>query len=133
MWASCADDLAGVRVPLLCINADDDPIVSQLPFDEVQDNEGGWVAMVITQGGGHLGWFEKEAKRRWISKPVVEWMRALAEEVVWPKTPAVKGEIREEEDGFVRLSGEDPHVGYRILSTGGDTGNTDIPGALKGL
>jgi len=143
-WASCATDLEGVRVPLLCINADDDPIVSELPFEEVHANEGGWVAMVVTRGGGHLGWFEKEGKRRWISKPIVEWVKALAEEVVWnnedddavdsvSRVRNLPNDESREEDGFVRLGGEYTHVGYRVLSVGGDPGETAIPGALAGL
>lgn len=140
-WASCATDLGGVSVPLLCINADDDPIVNELPYDEVHANEGGWVAMVVTRGGGHLGWFEKEGKRRWISKPIVEWFKALAEQVVWPETQDRTAEENQRDvvtkhkelDGFIKVGGEKSHIGYRVLSTGGDPGDTAIPGALAGL
>ncbi|KAF8321400.1 Alpha/Beta hydrolase protein, partial [Cantharellus anzutake] len=87
-WASCAEDVLNVRVPLLCVNADDDPIVKELPDNEVKQNDAGWVTLVVTKGGGHLGWFEKDAKRRWITKPVVEWLKAINEEVVWEDAPS---------------------------------------------
>ena len=86
-WGSCTSDLLGVRVPLLCINADDDPIVNEIPDDEVRRNDGGWAALVVTKGGGHLGWFEKDGKRRWIMKPTVQWLAAINEEVVWGCVP----------------------------------------------
>lgn len=91
-----------MRVPLLAINADDDPIVRVLPEEEIrragragsgspgssegqkESGEGGNVVMVVTSGGGHLGWFSgREGKRRWISKPIKEWLRAVDEEIVW--------------------------------------------------
>jgi len=53
----------------------------------VKRNEGGWAALVVTKGGGHLGWFEKDGKRRWIVKPIVQWLEAVNEEIVWEDVP----------------------------------------------
>jgi len=157
-WASCGVDggLNDIRVPLLCINADDDPIVSCLPISEIrfanspssppssttsspvpEEGKGGWVAMIVTKGGGHLGWFDGEAKRRWISKPLVQWVRACAEEVVWPSPSAGTG-VEEDALGFMRMKGRST-AGYRVISEGGDAGldgnggDATIPGALAGL
>ncbi|KAI9061939.1 AB-hydrolase YheT [Trametes sanguinea] len=85
-WASSHYVLSDVRVPLLAINADDDPIVRDLPTD-VGGNP--LVSLVVTRGGGHLGWFasEKEGammrrrRTRWVKKPVLEWLRAVGEEL----------------------------------------------------
>ncbi|OBZ74867.1 hypothetical protein A0H81_05129 [Grifola frondosa] len=52
LWASSHNVLADVRVPLLAINANDDPIVQDLPRD-VGGNE--LIALAVTKGGGHLG------------------------------------------------------------------------------
>jgi len=136
-WASCVNEIHNVRVPLLCLNADDDPIVveNELPYEEVRkanetgDGEGGWVAMVVTRGGGHLGWFTGEAKRRWISTPIAEWLRSLAEEVVWPESMA------EVDRGTpaVGSKGDEPHTAYQVLSVGKAPEDTSIPGAMAGL
>jgi predicted alpha/beta-fold hydrolase len=59
-------------VPLLAVNAVDDPIVRALP-DDVGGN--GWVALIVTSGGGHLGWFGGGngvfGIQRWITQPVL--------------------------------------------------------------
>jgi hypothetical protein len=221
-WASCHNDIERVRVPLLAINSDDDPIVQEIPYDQVEKNEGGWVALVVTKGGGHLGWFEgHDGKIRWINKPVIEWLRAMAEEVVWNEdrwrltldqaaiqaasnSPSIQNEsefegfavrspipedhvrTRERSSSFsdpdsgtdseaesdyhdaasivsstpssvttppltrptssmeVRLKRNEkkfilagdphpPHIGYRVISEGGDTGEVSVQGALAGL
>ncbi|KAF8308868.1 alpha/beta-hydrolase [Clavulina sp. PMI_390] len=146
-WASCARDIPGVSVPLLIINADDDPIVQVLPEDEVRaqrggKNGGGSTMMVVTRGGGHLGWFHgKDAKRRWISTPIMQWLRAVSEEIVWgPDDPGYIGGAGADaqtvtgdfqvvaepskrkrrvrvvcEDGFTRAEGEPLEIGYRLF------------------
>nr|VWO94912.1 Mitogen-activated protein kinase (EC [Ganoderma boninense] len=78
-WASSHTALSDVRVPLLAINADDDPIVHarDLPTD-VGSNP--LVALVVTRGGGHLGWFVSSRRRtRWVRNPVLEWLRAVGQ------------------------------------------------------
>ncbi|KAF8525993.1 AB-hydrolase YheT [Hysterangium stoloniferum] len=64
-----------VRIPLLAINARDDPISCEinLPVAEVESNP--WVIMATT-GGGHMGWFEAGAKR-WYVTPAKEFLRAF--------------------------------------------------------
>jgi predicted alpha/beta-fold hydrolase len=79
--ASSHKVLGDVRIPFLAVNADDDPVVKYLPVDET-DNE--WVVMVVTHGGGHLGWFETigiVGTRRWITQPALEWFSATAEKI----------------------------------------------------
>jgi len=83
-WGSSHNVLKDVAVPLLTINADDDPVVRAVPTGP-EDNK--WVVMVTTSGGGHLGWFETSGNRllevkRWVSKPVGEWLRANEEIVL---------------------------------------------------
>jgi uncharacterized protein len=83
--ASSHKVLGDVRIPFLAVNADDDPVVKYLPVHET-DNE--WVIMVVTHGGGHLGWFETTGivgTRRWITRPALEWFRATAEKIDAPR------------------------------------------------
>ncbi len=58
--ASCDQWLCHVKVPLLCLSAMDDPICvsSALPFDQCVSNSN--VALVTTEKGGHLGWFQAQ-------------------------------------------------------------------------
>jgi predicted alpha/beta-fold hydrolase len=67
--ASSVDNLLKVRVPLLVLHAKDDPIAvgEAVPYDEVEANP--HVFMAVTEGGGHLSWFELGGGR-WFAKPV---------------------------------------------------------------
>lgn len=83
--ASSVDMLLNVRVPLLAINALDDPVrvtifarctllncsqiapMAVLPFIEVLQTP--YVILCTTSLGGHLSWFERGGQR-WHSKPV---------------------------------------------------------------
>jgi len=67
-----------VRVPLLSINALDDPIVTPdaIPVESVLENP--YLMVLISKHGGHLGWFEGFWKpRRMIHRPIIEWLRAM--------------------------------------------------------
>ncbi|TBU23780.1 AB-hydrolase YheT [Dichomitus squalens] len=100
-WASSHTALSDVRVPLLAINADDDPIVRDLPVG-IGGNP--LVSLVVTRGGGHLGWFASERKlfrrrrTRWIKTPVLEWLRAVGRDLIADSSqPQTLCEI----DGFI--------------------------------
>jgi len=70
--------------------------------------------MVTTRHGGHLGWFEGNGKppQRWVRKPVVEWLKAVGEDLVDVR----KGKPAESywKDGFIREKGCDA-IGYKVL------------------
>lgn len=58
--SSSVKKLPGVRVPLLCVNAKDDPISVSLPSrTQVEANPN--VILCVTKSGGHLGFFEDSA------------------------------------------------------------------------
>jgi len=78
-YASSHDKLDTIRVPFLALHSDDDPIVSWAPGEY---DRNGWVTIVITRGGGHMGWFQPGgAANRWARRPALEWFRATAEDV----------------------------------------------------
>ena len=79
-----------VRIPLLALNAADDPIVGPAapPLREALASP--WLVIGRTAGGGHLGWFERAegggkgrggggGVRRWYVRPVGEFLGALRE------------------------------------------------------
>ncbi|RKP10808.1 Alpha/Beta hydrolase protein [Thamnocephalis sphaerospora] len=76
--ASSSRWMTRVRVPLLCLNAHDDPVtdVEGAPFEEVKFNP--FVIMALTGCGGHIGWFEGTLRpRRWCNKPLSEFAEAM--------------------------------------------------------
>lgn len=84
--ASCVTRLPHVAVPLLCLNAADDPISITIPRDEqVLANPN--VILCVTQAGGHLGFFEGSASsndehdagslRTWSSRVIAEFAESV--------------------------------------------------------
>jgi hypothetical protein len=109
VWSSSHKVLPGIRIPFLAINAADDPIVQDVPVDA-----GGnpWTVMVLTSGGGHLGWFEaaphKGQVQRWVRKPVLEWLKVAGELLV----RGHKAQPLVEQDGFIVEIGRE-HLGCK--------------------
>ncbi|KAI7905100.1 Alpha/Beta hydrolase protein [Cokeromyces recurvatus] len=67
-----------VKIPLLCLNALDDPIAAAdcIPYDEIKTNPN--VVLATTDYGGHLGWFENvKYPTRWMVKPLTEFIVAM--------------------------------------------------------
>lgn len=79
-----------VARPMLCLNSDDDPIVPSSILNETRQamatNPN--IALAITRGGGHLGWWtssshtEKSRFTRWLRQPVREWVQQVFESSV---------------------------------------------------
>jgi predicted alpha/beta-fold hydrolase len=105
IWASSHKVLGDIRVPFLTLNSADDPIVRSVPTDCAGN---GYVAISLTLGGGHLGWFEAGDRigevKRWIKKPVLEWLRAFGEDVIHE---GQRGLSLHEVDGFLKEVGRD--------------------------
>jgi uncharacterized protein len=118
-YSSSYNKLDQIRIPFLAFNADDDPVASWAPQD-YDDNE--WVTLVVTRGGGHLGWFQSgEAEDRWVRRPVLEWLRATAEDV-----KVIPRNVREIDcrDGWLVENGSE-HLGCREIGDGGTIQGTD--------
>lgn len=107
--------LEDVRIPFLAVNSDDDPIVKYIPMYE-PDNE--WVALVVTRGGGHMGWFERTGHKvsRWIQQPTLEWFKATVEKIEAPKRHVHNIRV---EDGWLVESGRE-HLGCKDIGKGGE-------------
>ncbi|KAI0709091.1 AB-hydrolase YheT [Earliella scabrosa] len=119
--------LGDIRVPFLAVSAADDPIASSVPIG-VTDN--GWVILAVTKGGGHLGWFEAGQRfgtlERWIRKPVVEWIRAVGEDMV---VDTGRGRPLHEVDGFLKEVGRDD-IGCKEVEGGGHVVGVEGEGGL---
>ncbi|OBZ76921.1 hypothetical protein A0H81_03461 [Grifola frondosa] len=118
-WASSHNVFTDVRVPLLAINADDDPIVRDLPLDV---GRSGLVVLAITRGGGHLGWSTCRKRwwsgdhPRWVRKPMLEWLRAVGEDL-WVDSP--RGRPLCTVNGFISEVGRE-NIGCREIKGGGE-------------
>jgi len=130
-WASSHDAINDIRIPYLAISADDDPIAQHVPIDNIQSN---YIAIGITRGGGHLGWFQSRSGlslERWTTKPILEWFKLMGDDVLHEPTGA--SAIIEDRDGFLREEGR-PHLGIRMVEDGGLIDwTTGEAGILQGL
>lgn len=131
--------MGGVNVPLLAVNAADDPIIRRLPIEAVSASRS--VVLAVTPQGGHLGWFEggwrwgrKRPPPRWIRKPVVEWVKASVEMLGPRKRKASDEWEMDEQTGFI-VEKTRRTVGFKILSIGGTVIGTgdENEGQLQGL
>lgn len=132
IFASSHKIVSQVTVPLLTINARDDPVVRHVP---TENRENGHVVMVLTRSGGHLGWFQDSSGgniERWTTKPVLEWLKVMGEDFVLE--PKQRGRsIWVDEEGFLRERGHD-HLGCKKIEGGGRIdGNAGEEGILQGL
>ncbi|OSD01613.1 AB-hydrolase YheT [Trametes coccinea BRFM310] len=125
--ASSHKMLKDIRVPFLALNSKDDPIVSSIPVG-VADN--GWVVLALTEGGGHLGWFEAGKRfgelERWVRKPVLEWIRAVGEDLV---PEGERGRPMHEVDGFLKEVDRDD-IGCKEVEGGGHVVGVEGEGGL---
>ena len=132
-WASSHRHLKDIRVPFLAINSLDDPIVRELPL--LAPQETGYVAIVVTKCGGHLGWFQRNEKAgfmavdRWVKEPVCEWLRATGEDLV---VEPCKEELVETIEGFTR-SVVNPQIGYKVIGQSNLVASAGATGVLGGL
>jgi hypothetical protein len=126
-WAASHVVLKDVAVPLLAINSTDDPLVKAVPVDAGGNPH---VVLVRTRRGGHLGWF-KAGGGRWVTRPVVEWLRLTAEDVVHDLTN--RPHVYVDQDGFYREVGRNG-MGCKYIRDGGVVnGNQGENGLLHGL
>ncbi|KAF8183942.1 Alpha/Beta hydrolase protein [Pholiota molesta] len=110
-WVSSHTMLDHIRVPFLSINAEDDPVIKHVPLE---DSENGYLTMVLTRHGGHLGWFQSGPRLidRWTTKPVMEWLKLIGQDIVQDSTPAPALSI--DADGFLREEGS-PTLGCKVV------------------
>ncbi|KAJ7285042.1 AB-hydrolase YheT [Mycena rebaudengoi] len=111
-WASSGHVVQDIQVPFLTINASDDPLVSYAPF---HDGNSKYVVTVLTHGGGHLGWFHC-GRKRWTTKPVLEWLRFMGQDMV--QNPKVQPDLYSDNEGYVRMTGWDK-LGCKTVGEGG--------------
>ncbi|GMM34250.1 putative carboxylic ester hydrolase [Saccharomycopsis crataegensis] len=79
-FASPINRISNIRLPMVFINAIDDPIVGpKVPTIQVHQNP--YLHMLTTKYGGHVCWFQKGGDQ-WYNKPVAQLFRGFHESVV---------------------------------------------------
>lgn len=134
--------LHNVKIPLLGINAFDDPVVhgDVLPVPQVEASS--HVHLAVTGSGGHLGWFDgplfgKRRQSRWVVKPVAEFLTAAARDL------AARGHVKLlHEDGWewvddlprpIQTGAEPTRLGWRVLQEGVPLADWQIGEVTQGL
>ena len=139
-WAQSHESVLHIRVPFLAINAADDPLVGHNPTDETQHSV--TCALAITEKGGHLGWFtggtnpfSRTPPDRWVRRPVLEFIRAVAEDYV-PDDVGVdtlpRGDGTAEIAGFIMELGKDL-VGFKVIEEGQIIHGVDVGPIRSGV
>ncbi|SOV03803.1 related to putative acyltransferase [Ustilago sp. UG-2017a] len=110
-YGGCAKVIGKVERPMLCLSAEDDPIVPSkiwekiraaigreadgTPVEEAKEGEYNEnVVLAWTKGGGHLGWFEGLRPRRWLYRPMSEFIKALFEKTTDEQKARIKAKSR---------------------------------------
>lgn len=113
-----------VAVPLLSISAEDDPVVpsSAEPRDKAATNPN--LVFASVRNGGHLGYFEGAFRpRRWVSRPILQWLAAIHDadptpRMPYPTTPLRVAGARAPQigDEMVCMKGREDRVGFRLVA-----------------
>jgi len=114
--ASSVGYLHGVKVPLLALNALDDPIShhSALPYDECAANP--FTALMVTKRGGHLGWWEASGS----SKPV-QWAPDVVSKFLGVASALVlTGKIQKPALPTATPSTEERHLSWNLSTRSSD-------------
>ncbi|KAL7585322.1 hypothetical protein Lser_V15G46187 [Lactuca serriola] len=88
-WASSARLVSNVSVPLLCLNAIDDPVCTDeaIPWDECRKNKN--IVLATTHHGGHIAFFEgMSGKSLWWIRVVEEYLSNLHSSMLMSKKQA---------------------------------------------
>lgn len=122
--------VGNIRVPFLSINALDDPIATSrgIPLDVVQKNPN--IVFALTRHGGHLGWFAGPfsfiTKKRWVVRPIIEWLKAIHTADPAPRKHKAISEAKAPRQGDdMVIDPEDPECGFKELGEDAITGGDD--------
>jgi predicted alpha/beta-fold hydrolase len=70
--------LAGLRVPALLIQAKDDTFVPYAIYESAVVRSNPWIALMVTEYGGHLGFIGRSPNRLWSDEAIMKWIGGVA-------------------------------------------------------
>ncbi|KAJ2761005.1 hypothetical protein H4S06_001436 [Coemansia sp. BCRC 34490] len=76
---SCVHRIKDIRIPMLFLNALDDPMCCQetVPYNEIENNPN--LILAYTRYGGHLAFFEGMMLSAWLPRQLSSFVRAMVE------------------------------------------------------
>lgn len=107
--SSSSDSIKNVSIPLLCIQADNDPIAPSrgIPREDIKANPN--CLLIVTPQGGHLGWVAGEDAPfgcPWTDPIIMEFLEYVHNE----KNSSTKGSISYEQQSVTQTSAPDVSV-----------------------
>ena len=102
--SSSSEVIPHVSVPLLVIQAADDPIAPKeaIPVDAIRDNPN--CILVVTPTGGHLGWVDTSHGREWRGAPWTDGVVAQFLSAVHKLSMKKRGNHQSEPEGVWTVS-----------------------------
>lgn len=77
--ASAGPRLAGAKRPALVLTAKNDPVVD---WEIVKRFSGGPIELMLTERGGHCGYWQQGTPRFWAAAPILDWLEGKLYNVV---------------------------------------------------
>lgn len=82
-WGSCIKYIKNANIPIIIVQAKDDPIVDVSDHHELSQNSGDFIKIIFTEKGGHVGFWgygigNKKANS-WLSQTIFELINAKQE------------------------------------------------------
>ena len=81
--SSSLPHLTNVRVPLLCVNAKDDPFEGTIPYEAAASNE--HVMLAVTERGGHVNFIEglnpMSVDSSWMARVSLNYLKVTIEQM----------------------------------------------------
>lgn len=66
--------LAGIRLPVLMVQAKDDPMIPFSIFESAEVSHNQWIQLLATDHGGHLGYIARHRPRFWLDPIICAWL-----------------------------------------------------------
>lgn len=75
--------LEGIRLPVLMVQAKDDPMIPFSIFESPEIRNSPWIQLVATEHGGHLGYISRNKPRFWLDPIICAWLEEIRNKQVF--------------------------------------------------
>jgi predicted alpha/beta-fold hydrolase len=75
--------LDGIRLPVLMVQAKDDPMIPFPIFEAPAIGDSPWIQLIATEHGGHLGYIARHKPRFWLDPIICAWIEEIRNKQVF--------------------------------------------------